>query len=164
MRICNPLDSGAVSAARQISSKLKPSEKFVALRAEDIIWDGTMMVQCWSNGLWNVTARHYKEGWPFGGGEYVLLCIHCEDGEPRHDWRVFQAIKSQPCGPEWEAVELYPAESRLLDPSNLFMLWCAPKIPIGKFEGRRVMGPHNCIAPQRGWEPDAEPEFVGSLV
>lgn len=152
-----------IHAARQISARLKPSQKFVALRAEDVYFDGKMMVQEWSNGLWRVTVRIFKEGWPLGGGEYAQLGICCDDGEPRHDWRIFQAIKSQLCGPEWEAIELYPAESRLLDPSNYFILWCAPKIPIGKYEGRRVMGPHNCIAPQRGWEKDAEPEFCGSL-
>jgi len=39
----------------------------------------------------------------------------------------------------------------------MFMLWCAPKIPIGKYEGRKVMGPKTCIAPQRGWESGTEP-------
>lgn len=115
------------------------------------------MVQDWSNGLWNVSARHYQSGFPIGGGEYVLLCIHCEDGEPRHDWRIFQQIKNQLCGDEWEAVELYPAESRLLDPSNMFMLWCAPQIPIGKFEGRRVLDAMNCIAHQRGFTAPSPP-------
>lgn len=149
--------AGNAELARKLSRKIKPSKPLKPLVACDVYFDGKMNVQSWSNGLWNVTSRRYKDGWPLGGGEYVLLCIHCEDGEPRHDWRIFQQIKNQLCGPEWEAIELYPAESRLLDPSNLFMLWCAPSIPIGKFEGRRINSSENCIAPQRDWEKDAMP-------
>lgn len=141
-----------IELARKISRRIKPSAKFKPLLAEGVRFDEETPVQDWSNGIYNVSARHYPEGWPLTGGEYVLLCIHCEDGEPRHDWRVFQAIKNQLCGPEWEAIELYPAESRLLDPSNMFMLWCAPKIPIGKFCGRNVVTDvRECIAPQRGF-------------
>jgi len=143
-----------IAKARRISRRLKPSRKFQPLRADALAPDSRCvkgLYSVWSNDLYTVTCRHFAAGWPLDGGEYILLGIHCEDGEPRHDWRDFQAIKNQLCGPEWEAVELFPAESRLLDPSNYYMLWCAPKIPIGKFRGRNIMDPENCIAPQRGW-------------
>lgn len=81
-----------------------------------------------------------------------MIGIWCEDGQPRHDWRDFQNIKNDLVGVDWEAIELYPAESRKMDPSNYYMLWCAPKIPIGKFNGRVIATPENAIAPQRGWE------------
>jgi len=86
------------------------------------------------------------------------LGIYCADGEPRHDWRDFQRIKNQLCGPEWEALELYPAESRLIDPSNYYLLWCAPKIPIGMYEGRRFLDSTTCLAPQRDWAKGDEPQ------
>jgi hypothetical protein len=68
-----------------------------------------------------------------------------------------QKIKNQVVGQEWEALELYPAESRLLDPSNLFILWAYPAIPIGKFEGRNIATPATCLAPQRPWPSGETP-------
>lgn len=41
-------------------------------------------------------------------------------------FRDFQRIKNELVGPEWEAVELYPAESRLVDSANQYHLWCQP--------------------------------------
>lgn len=45
------------------------------------------------------------------------------DREPMHDWRLFQEIKNMIVGPEYEAVELYPAESRVVDTANQYHLW-----------------------------------------
>ena len=71
----------------------------------------------------------------------IQLGINAVDGSARHDWRDFQAIKNQLAGEECEAFELYPAESRLMDPSNYFSLWCFPglkRIKVGNDEPRRV--------------------------
>jgi hypothetical protein len=54
------------------------------------------------------------------------LSIKRRDKEAIHDWRHLQRIKNEICGPEAEAVELYPAESRLLDGANQYHLWCVP--------------------------------------
>lgn len=143
-----------VKLARKISSRLKPSRKLKPLEAKEWIRPGC---QVWENDLYEVTVRMHKEGWPLDGGPFVQLGISSLDGEPRHDWRDFQQIKNQLCGPEWEAIELYPAESRLLDPSNYYMLWCAPKIPIGMYVGRTIMNPDDCIAPQRDWPKGCRP-------
>jgi hypothetical protein len=67
------------------------------------------------------------------------LSIKRNDKEPIHDWRDLQAIKNWICGPETEAMEIYPAESRLVDSANQFHLWAfmkhgkarQPKFPIG---------------------------------
>lgn len=40
-----------------------------------------------------------------------------------HDWREMQRVKNELVGPEHEAVELYPAESRLVDSADQFHLW-----------------------------------------
>lgn len=43
------------------------------------------------------------------------------------EWRHLQAIKNEICGPEREAVELFPAESRLTDSVNEYHLWVLPE-------------------------------------
>jgi hypothetical protein len=54
----------------------------------------------------------------------VHLNIRRRDGAlDIRDWRHFQQIKNELSGSECEAVELYPAESRLVDTSNKFHLW-----------------------------------------
>ena len=81
---------------------------------------------------------------------HVLLISHA-DGSARHDWREFQRIKSELWGAEAEAVEVYPAESRVNDPSNGFFLWRHKGRPIG-IKGVRNVLPPGCApggAPQR---------------
>jgi hypothetical protein len=81
----------------------------------------------------------------------IQIGIATLDGTARHDWREFQAIKNQIAGSECEAFELYPAESRLLDPSNYYTLWCFPgirRLRIGHDE-RRVLDQNEAFAPQR---------------
>ena len=160
-----------VADARKIAARLKPSRKWTAMKFEgqemqpdpDNKAATTTLVEYWYNGLYTATVRRHSDGWPFGGGPWAKLGIFCEDGEPRHDWRDFQRIKNDLVGPEWEAIELYPAESRLLDPSNYYALFCAPTIAIGTFGQRRVMAPDQCMAPQRGWAKGDLPKQMITL-
>lgn len=75
-------------------------------------------------------------------GPLVHLSIRRLDRKPVHDWRDLQEIKNQLVGPEMEAVELYPAESRCMDVANQFHLWCLPiagkRFPLG-FDGPRTV-------------------------
>jgi hypothetical protein len=143
------LAQSEIDHARRVSKRLKPSRK----------WQQMMLVpqttpdgaSCYSNNLYTCTVRRHAQHWPLGGGPWVEIGIYCPDGEARHDFRDMQCIKNDIAGPEWEAIELFPAESRLLDPSNYYTLWCAPKITIGRFVPRTVLTPETCIAPQRGW-------------
>jgi hypothetical protein len=76
------------------------------------------------------------------------LIVVRKDGQPIHDWRDLQAIKSAVCGDEAEGVELYPAESRLGDTTNAYHLWVLPtgcRFNLG-FDVGRLLG-H--IGPQR---------------
>ncbi len=69
----------------------------------------------------------------------IHLSIKNRDRGTRHDWRDFQRIKNQLAGPDWEAVEVYPAEDRLVDMANQYHLWCfAFKLPFGF--GARLVG------------------------
>src|SRR6185436_10844058 len=91
------------------------------------------------------------------------------DGTARHDFREFQAIKNQLAGEECESFELYPAESRLLDPSNYYTLWCFPgvkKLKIG-VDYRDVRDSADALAPQRSLPPTTSEEaakIIGDLL
>lgn len=53
----------------------------------------------------------------------IWLSIKRLDKKPIHDWRELQKIKNAIVGPECEGVEIYPAESRLVDTANQYHLW-----------------------------------------
>ena len=76
----------------------------------------------------------YEKQPGFGTNAMTWLSIKRVDKEPIHDWRDLQEIKSTILGPDVEAIELYPMESRKVDTANQFHLWCFPagtKVPIG---------------------------------
>lgn len=62
-------------------------------------------------------------GAPDDAPNLVHLSVKRRDRAAVHDWRDLQRIKNELLGPEHEAVELYPAESRLVDAANQFHLW-----------------------------------------
>ena len=111
--------------------------------------------EIWVNDIYQVTVRRWSKDPVFGtGGGMVQIGIHALDGTARHDWREFQNIKNQIAGEECEGFELYPAESRLIDPSNYYTLWCFPglkRLRVGIDEGRRVLDTDEALAPQRGF-------------
>jgi len=114
--------------------------------------------EIWENDVYQVTVRRWTDDRVFGTrGGVIQIGINSQDGTARHDWRGFQGIKNQIAGPECEGFELYPAESRLLDPSNYYTLWCFPalrRIKVGINEGRRVFDADEALAPQRGFGPE----------
>lgn len=114
--------------------------------------------ELWTNDICNVTVRRWSKDPVFGtNGGMIQIGIHTHAGTARHDWREFQHIKNQIAGDECEAFELYPAESRLLDPSNYYTLWCFPglkRIKVGVNQERRVLNADEALAPQRGFTPD----------
>jgi hypothetical protein len=109
----------------------------------------------WENDLYQVTVRRWTHDSVFRtDGGMIWIGISALDGTARHDWREFQGIKNQIAGPEVEGFELYPAESRLLDPSNYYTIWCFPgvkHIKVGINEGRRVLDVDEAMAPQRAF-------------
>ena len=91
-------------------------------------------------GWFDETEECYN-GFPAENGEVTWLSIKRRDKEPIHDWRDLQRIKNDICGPESNAMEIYPAESRLMDTSNQYHLFAFQNpIPIG-FVGRAVRTP-----------------------
>ena len=89
-------------------------------------------------------------------GRYVHLSIKDHGRSAKHDWRDFQRIKNELVGPEFEAIEIYPAESRLVDGANQYHLWVFEswRIPVG-FTSRLVsdgVSKHAPNAVQRPFE------------
>lgn len=123
--------------------------------------------------VWNWATRSYLpadgidgEGETFANSRYVvsidpwvcaflpeaetgsLLSIKLTEGGPVDDWRDKQRIKNDLCGPEREGVELFPAESRLMDVADQAWIQVLPEglqWPFGYqeravAEGRHVRG------------------------
>lgn len=59
----------------------------------------------------------------YDDGEIIHLSIKRLDGQALQDWRELQRIKNELLGEEIEAVQLHPAESRLLDMCDQVHLW-----------------------------------------
>lgn len=78
--------------------------------------------EIWKNDKYQV-AVHRNDGVRPGWQKVIHLSIKRLDKEPIRDWREMQEIKNELVGPENEGVELYPAESRLVDLANQFHLW-----------------------------------------
>jgi hypothetical protein len=72
----------------------------------------------------------------------VTLSIRRQDRKAIMDWRDLQWIKNQLVGPEVEMVQLFPAESRLVDSANQYYLhgYADPsyRFPFGFTSGRLV--------------------------
>lgn len=97
--------------------------------------DGTVIV---GNSLFTVHITFLDPDAKMDGP--LSLAIHDKHRTTRHDWREFQRVKNEVCGAEREAVELYPAESRLVDTANEYHLWVAAegeKLEVG-FKERAV--------------------------
>jgi len=107
------------------------NETEAAMKAADPGYVGTFR-----SNLYQVTMREH----PFAPGSDQMatwLIIRRCDSEAIHDWRHFQRIKNELCGPEREGFEMYPAESRLVDTSNQYHLFVMPEgigIPFGYAE------------------------------
>jgi hypothetical protein len=112
--------------------------------------------ELWKNDRYQVAVR------PIGGSDdavpMVMLSIKRVDRQVVHDWRDLQAIKNQLVGPECEAVELYPAESRKVDTANQYFLWCVLdpsfRFPWG-FNQRLVSSENSGGSMQRPFEKEA---------
>jgi hypothetical protein len=94
--------------------------------------------QCWKNSRYTVLVRYTKDTY---GDDLVHLSVKRNDKNPMHDWRDMQRIKNEILGEEEEAMELYPAESRLIDTANQYHLWSFPerRAPFGYHSVRCVM-------------------------
>lgn len=84
--------------------------------------DEQLNVEVYINSLYQVEKKVIQSNDP-KVPSIVWLAVKRRDSQPCRDWRDMQAIKNQLIGPECEAVELYPAESRKVDTGNQYHLW-----------------------------------------
>lgn len=111
--------------------------------AEDRV-DEALSQELWRNSRYTVAVdrnpQPRAEGWP----PMIHLSIKRNDREvPKEErWRDFQRLKDELVGREYEAVELYPAEERIVDTSNQFHLWVVSvpgfQFPFGFRPGRAI--------------------------
>ena len=99
----------------------------------------------WENDAYSVLVNRNARHTLGDDLRMVHLSIKRLDQEPARDWRHLQKIKSELVGPECEAVEMFPAEGRLVDGANQTHLWAmaSPEHvwPFGFF-GPRQVGDH----------------------
>ncbi len=91
--------------------------------------------EVWLNAKYVAVVRRYPSG------AVMHLSVRRADRKAVRDWRDLQRIKNDIAGPDVEAVELFPAEDRLVDTANQYHLWCMPpgvRLPLG-FPQRSVM-------------------------
>jgi hypothetical protein len=139
-----PRDPQQIEAAIQHASEIAPSVDPARLRAI-VEQAGDEIAETWQND------RYLVHVIPWPGIKIndrtvpvVQLSIRRLDRGPCRDWRDFQRIKNQLVGDEAEAIELYPAESRLVDTATQFHLWWVAdplfRFPFGYDSGRVVSG------------------------
>lgn len=145
---------------RSFEHREAPSSAWEPMRQTDTVrLSNGEEAAIWENRFYSCSVRRYTQGFPIDNSPYVILGLTHVSETARHDWRDMQRVKNDLCGEEWEGLELYPAESRLVDPSNRFYLWCVPPGVIHwglDVSGRRVLTMAASIAPQRPF-PDEDP-------
>lgn len=76
------------------------------------------MDRSWTNGYYAVMARDIKTAW----GMVTHMTVRNRDGT-EVGWSEKQRIKNILFGVEATAVEVYPAQSKLVDAANMYHLW-----------------------------------------
>jgi hypothetical protein len=115
------------------------------------------------NSRYTVSVKPVEMGgmaWP----DMVVLSIKRNDKAAIFDWRDMQKVKNELVGPEHEGIQLFPAESRLVDAANQVWIFVLAKdsirFPFG-FPGRYVSEgdvrtPYG-FSTQRPFEPSERP-------
>ena len=87
--------------------------------------DDLMNDETWGNDRYTVTV-HFLDGDRDG---FVEITIHNHRRTTHIPWRHLQQIKNEVLGADREAVQLFPAEDRLVDTANEYWLYA---YPVGK--------------------------------
>jgi hypothetical protein len=95
------------NASEAVKARLR--ERFKRMFAENDLYENDVY-------LVMITQRDCPAG-------MIHLEICRKDNEPVRSWPALQRIKNELVGPECEGVELFPAESRLIDTVNAYHLW-----------------------------------------
>lgn len=140
-------------------------QRHAALRAQfpDIDLDGILPDEVWGNDRYTVTVRYLDDD----RDGPVEVGIHNNRRTIHIPWRHLQQIKNEVLGPEREAIQAHPAESRLVDTANEFWLWAYPTgtgpcwpngTPVG-FTGDRVID-YEHVGPARPGHARQSPPLI----
>ncbi|KWX71587.1 hypothetical protein AMQ84_27065 [Paenibacillus riograndensis] len=83
-------------------------------------WFGELN-KAWSDGKYVVMTRSVETEW----GEVIHACIRNADNTDI-PWAEKQRIKNELLGEERTAIEVFPANSDLVDEANMYHLWVLP--------------------------------------
>lgn len=130
---------------KHFKSNFPDAEKYSDKELQDIVdkeLERLRQAKVFQNNKYNVIVQDWVELGTNKPSEFIHLSIRRLDQEPIHDWRHFQQIKNMLIGKDHEGVELYPAESRLIDTSNQYHMFVFKdanmRMPFG-FPGRCVI-------------------------
>lgn len=115
-------DSWPMTAFQRVTEFVHEAAIIKAMTPEERVAYDEMNAACptFVNDKYQVQIlEETPPGWP----TLLHLNIKRRDHGIIHDWRDLQAIKNMLVGPENEAVELYPAESRKVDSCNKYHLY-----------------------------------------
>lgn len=91
-------------------------------------------VRVFQNNLYRVEIVNTSPGTP----TFIHLAISRHDRGTCNEWADMQRIKNEIVGPEYEAMEIFPAESRLVNTGNEYHLWVhsdrSYRFPVGWVE------------------------------
>jgi hypothetical protein len=116
---------------------------------------------------WDIYSNDIYQVMVEKNGPFIHMCIRRHDGQPSKDWKDHQQIKNEIIGPEYEAAELFPAESRLIDTTNEYHLWVHPspsyRFPFGFTSNRCVIETPAAVsaASQTQWPGSIASEDAG---
>ena len=135
--IRNPKHEDAIIRhARTVAER--DGKPFNEARLRAVMEEEARVTTIWKNLDYQVAVKK----WEHDGIPLFHLSIKRVDRKPVRDWRDLKRIKNQLVGEEVEAVEIFPAESRLIDTANQYHLWGVldPKVrvPFGWHDERIV--------------------------
>ena len=78
----------------------------------------------WANDLYMATVLHEPNGW-------AHITFKRNDGGTNVSWQEKQWLKSDVLGEDCEALELFPAESRVVETAGYHYLWGKKELAVG---------------------------------
>jgi hypothetical protein len=93
------------------------------------------LVNFWANDLYSVQNYKIVCEW----GEVDFVGIRRNDEKKNIPWSDKQRVKNELFGAERTAIEVFPAESELVDQANMYWLYILPegfKLPFNMFRAR----------------------------
>lgn len=120
------LSVGRSSAERHLWGEWEVLSREEAIaRARENVGAGSKTIGGWVTTLW-LNKRYLVMVAPREGGVTQLL-VQRTDGQAKRNWHDLQAIKNEIAGPERVAVEVFPADSQLVDGAHVTHLWVLPE-------------------------------------